>query len=382
MGHEFRIRRLDQGIACWQELMWALRLEFTYGAMLGQRTPFPLAGPILHSEALTEHLLTLRSMADFDRKRFFMSFADKISCAEMLPVILAYWCVGSRRVYHIDEDLQAILLATSLKDLTWADVKPPFETFGISLPRPIRGGPGKKNDFLMLSPLLFDPFTMSQASSKEIAEFAPWFMMKLSADLENWEQSRDRQLIQRKFDRGKMHEAVRLLESRKLRAKNNAFATGCLASRAKDIKITDLLSAVSEPGDRDDEFAWRIVIGLCKYLRLLPAQSPLVSEWSRFRLPKSQRPSGDAIITDESQICTVRLSRQLTPEDREYFFKYAEGRLTGIELECHFREGHWRRPPGFGHLPVDRSVHVDPTIVRPDRWPVQGLPIGLIKNVH
>jgi hypothetical protein len=51
------------------------------------------------------------------------------------------------------------------------------------------------------------------------------------------------------------------------------------------------------------------------------------------------------------------LRRRATMSAREYH-----------ELQFHFREGHWRRPQGLGHDPfAEKTVHVRPTVVRPDK---------------
>jgi hypothetical protein len=55
-----------------------------------------------------------------------------------LPASLAAWTMHSRRVYRLSQDLQRILLVTSLERIRWTDVLLPFPSFAIELYEPVR----------------------------------------------------------------------------------------------------------------------------------------------------------------------------------------------------------------------------------------------------
>ena len=126
----------------------------------------------------------------------------------------------------------------------------------------------------------------------------------------------------------------------------------------------------------------RVVVGLVLYLKTLPADSRHVSPPTQpFRSGLPDR----KVITNRWEVCNVTSVIPLTREERVFYGiegNLEQQRQAKRELSCHFREGHWRRPPGKGDDPTaPRTVHVRPCIVRRDRLPKDGgLPAGAIKN--
>jgi len=113
----------------------------------------------------------------------------------------------------------------------------------------------------------------------------------------------------------------------------------------------------------------RLVVGLCIYLAMIPASHPNRGAW---RHP--QRFSRDwKAITDPAEVCVVKTTHVLTPEERAIF----GGSHAGQEKCAHFRSGHWRVRPGrAGDPAASKDVWVEPCIVRADRLPDGSVPAG------
>ena len=129
--------------------------------------------------------------------------------------------------------------------------------------------------------------------------------------------------------------------------------------------------------------AWRIVYGLCLYLTSLPKNSVNMGTWEPVQ--KQNRPSATpdlSAITDESLICSVSSIRKLSHEDRELLFNQHSGHKGGYEVRAHFRMGHWRRPPRTAQdSEQQKTVWVQPTLVRRDRLPEGAIPHGTQLNL-
>jgi hypothetical protein len=125
MSQKFTVARLEQALCAWEEIMWATRV-LCEGFVAGNlEPPRPLMGALLHHQELREHLASVRSIDEFDTERFTAPLDEgertgeiPLGSQEFFPLALAHWCVGSRRVYHIDEDLQTLLMRMSCRRLT------------------------------------------------------------------------------------------------------------------------------------------------------------------------------------------------------------------------------------------------------------------------
>ena len=372
-----KVERLDQALGEWEMRMWMYRTyhliaQGTYNLEALKRMPQSI-GPILHYADLRRHLLGLRSLEAFDYKRF-RGDRTQLQTDSYFAEMLAAWTISSRRVYQLDTDLQALLGATSLKEVTMADVQLPFESFGLALVEPIMGSDGETYDFLLFAPIL-SPWGEEDPSVKKI--FA---LILLNTKLKEWRPTTTKDLIDKKLARRNYADAARLL-NKKAKAANRGFPVGLI--KADDgADIEEMLNRMKKDGNTMSELtqAFQLVFGLAMYLKMLPPDSKHVGGWQR-QTRSARRITGSpdlGSISDESQICEVSSMRRLTPEQRHMLNLFGSGRATGYELSVHFREGHWRRPPYTAHiLPLrPKTVHVHPTIVRLDRLPEGAVPAG------
>lgn len=377
----FTIRRLEQALCASEQQYWAMSVLSTGYAIAGEKPPVRGLAPgglLSNHAALREHLLSLRTMNDFDYERFAFAEAPSrgFTLNELFPMMLGWWCVDSRRVYHIDRDLQALLMATKLDDLRWEDLHFPFDSFGISLEVPVNSK-GKGCDFILISPVNSRIFRLPAIGDGKI-----FCLAEFDCALERWKPYTLRGTVERHLRKGNVGGAMQRITDDRVVERSSGFIYGSFLHKGKR-SVLETLRELEESSDDEhqDHLLWRIVAGLCVYRRMRHVE-PYISDWKRLVRTKVRNTSwsGSGAVTDGSEICVVRARRQLSDVERKLLFGIAMGKLKGYELECHFREGHYRRPPGKGHDPdFPQTVIVDPTIVRPDRWPTNGLPIGLEK---
>jgi hypothetical protein len=236
-------------------------------------------------------------------------------------------------------------------------------------------------DFVLVSPLTelmgFDPKTRG-GEDVDVEKF--WGVLGFGTELNHWLPTSIRGKVDAERRRGRHLEAAQYLSKKgyPYKAVRKAPVSSTIIYRRPEKSVLALIQESRDAGSRQGGLMWRIIIGFCLYLRMLSTDTPHVGTWQRARRARTKQ--GDFYphpITEGAEICEVRSMKKLTVADRDLFFRYATGKLTGIELQCHFREGHWRRPPGKGNDPnAKKTVQVDPTIVRPDKWPADGLPLG------
>lgn len=378
-----KIERLEQALCVWEEAMWLCGIKQRASRAINKRqtghekdSPSwpPLEGPLIHHKEFRRHLLGMGSIDDFDFKRFQLEpkagWVDGIQNSSFFASQLAAWTHASRRVYHIDNDLKAILGATSLEGLHLSDIHFPFEAFGVSLDDPIEGENGLKYDFILFAPV-------RTAIEGVVRKF---IAIRIYNTKLGHERLIPREAIDRMVARGRAEEAEALLRRKAGRIKQPDLDTMSILADTSDMVLTELIGLAVKPQTVQ---AYRIVFGLLLYLKMLADARTNVSDWqgvegrSRPLLSPDKR-----AITDETQVCYVSSVRKLAPEEREALNHFASGKVSGREMPYHFREGHWRRPPGKGSDPTwPKTVLVQPTVVRKDRKPDDAIAGGSFVSV-
>ena len=389
-----KVARLEEALCMWEEHMWANsllrqaaeRVDNTYAL---ERT-LPLTGPVKHYRELRRHLLSIRSRAEFDKERFIRPVTEEKTASvqdkdrdynkydvaagdgptQVLPGQLAAWMTASRRVFRLDPDLQALLGATSLKDVTLSDVRLPFESFALALDEPIRCPfTGREFDLLLFSTL--------SVMEEGVTE---WAVTLFNRELQDWRPLASRAALEKKFRRGRYEEVGAELHRLNAHQRHLRMLSMHIVRGDSQVAITEMLDFMEELPKQEGvaaRTAWQLIIGLAMYLRMLPADSPHRGSWTKADPDERLLGSLDhRAITDESEICTVTSLRRLSPEERTAFLDYASGR-GGYEVSAHFRIGYWHRPRGFGDDPTHpKTEWTNPTLVRRDRLPEGAVPGG------
>ena len=382
-----QVTRLEQALMMWEEFMWCgsvmRRAADKMGVQILLEDALPAEGPYVHFRELRRHLLTIRNFDEFDTERFEVLLEAKAKYSrdhersdhapiELLAGRLAAWTTSSRRVYRIDADLQALLGATSLKSLTFNDIKFPFESFAIELEEPIYCPFSNRYfDFILYSP------AQGRVGEDIRSRHAITFFNR---DLDRWRPLSSRPIVERKLARGRVEEAAHELSAKRVGAKQNDMLAMHIIKGNPDVPILEILGWIGDMPEQEgvaSRQVWQIVIGLAMYLKMLPPTSPHVGRWNL--ADPNQRMLGSLdkrAITDESEICSVTSVRKLSVEERKLFFDYASGR-GDYELSAHFRIGYWHRPRGRGQDPnYPKTEWTHPTLVRRDRLPEGAIPGG------
>ena len=387
---------LELVLAMWEDYWRVMDLENQMATAAGTEPMYAREGALINAPRFRDFLLSLLSYAGKVSVEPF--FGKEIRApagmnVDAVAVELATWCWKSRRIYSIDTELQALLAATSLKDVIWDDIRLPFDSFGIQLAQPICMTDGTKYDFVLIS--------------RHMAQFQPSKEIKMAVLFILFSTKRNEYMP---LTQSQLNELQALIQQRKwrkadtLRYKLQLHILRCLEDfgvvvpedeiRCKEVtclaaylmeqhasELSERRASVAESTRAWDEM-FRVVVGLALYLQTLPPGSPHVSPPStpfRSGLPDRK------VITNRWEVCNVTSVIPLTREERIFYGiegNLEQQRQAKHELSCHFREGHWRRPPGKGDDPTaPRTVHVRPCIVRRDRLPKDGgLPGGAIKG--
>ena len=400
--------RLDQAYACWEEGMWRTRIgrqfiETKDPKDLGEKG-FPVDGTHKTKKLLLEAIS--RGSADYllpdVRKRFpsrpevnieamkyvqsLQSIVEKRAAytAEMqvsakwealhFPYYLGKWSVSSRRIYYLPDDLVLQLQATSLKELTFRDVKLPFSSFCIALESPLVDEHGKEFDFFLVSDILGNEqalygFARSLSKWKRID---PVLRSKIDDAMQKKNIKRFMQLAGHN-----LHYIVDVLPHWESMIGDGSPTSEQLQESLEHVFSVDKM--------RDHSNLWlhfgRILFGLCVYLQTFTATySGLVEQVPSSKKIYAGGEFGPALMS-AAEVCKVQSVVKLTLEEKDIIRDQLSGR-GGWEVKAHFREGFWRRPHGQGHNPAaSKTVWVRPTLVRRDRLPENSLPLGVGKVV-
>lgn len=363
-----------------------------FGAALSTACPnkyifdLPVDGPLIHAHTLRKHILSSNSdQLDYDKYMFgtrpdFLEKWKELSVSYFhFPAFLFDWCRNSRRIYRMSEELTDLLSLTSVDDVKWGELRFPFTSFIIELETGFKDDRGMIHNFMLVTLVQENDTKKFVVSS--IARNGSLFPI-----LPKHKLSEVRHLIMRgKFD--KAHQAVEKLNAH---ADNSSSMFTAPLFVQDDKTIGEMIKETEQrmlENHREPKHGYghdynaisictriiRIIIGFALYIRTLPSGSPHMSQWT----PVKTSSKDLTAITGEMFVCGVTSSQKLTPEEHADIKEYLAGTKKGFELRAHFREGHWRRPPGKGNDPTaEKNVWVRACIVRKDRLEKDSLPVG------
>lgn len=367
----FTVERLDQYLRHWEDLMKVLtylsKIPQTEFLGLGHK---PLPNILAQPNGLRKHLLRIENIEQFDFESFCALpgvFRDVITKgnnssfelgrSESFPLHLANWITQSRRVYHLDEDLELSLAATSLDGVRWSDLSLPFDSFGISLERPFKSTSGKDEyDFILVSRLKNPQnalcFSMFSSRLKDVHPVSRIKLKMYARAIQNGNKEKMLKFGKEIYQDYEYQISIKNPEEQLI---NNSIPN-------------------VENGD-----ALRLAAGVLLYLSTFSREQQkdrnVISPWQKI-LKTRTLPDSNA-ITNESEICTVHSTRLLSSQEREVFRRAIINREPGYQVSAHFRAGHWRRPPGTAqNLDQEKTVWVRPTLVRRDRLLDAAVPGG------
>lgn len=375
MAHETpRLHTLEKALQAWEEHWFLAKLNIDYAKKVRTQAHFPETGPVLNYGSFRQFLLSLHSrtpdmeLDDFSLPR---DHPDAGMWLDELPEALAHWCYQSRRIYTLSQELMLLLESTSLENVTLDDIEVPFPCYAVALPHGMSDSRGRQFRFCVLS--IFE-------NDDERRFLKLWIF---SEDHERFEPSytkRERNELFKKLRRGKIDYLTRFFQRESERKEPKGLTL--TMPLEEDAPIAGYCQTMREryeiPAERhftetEDQLAdhmLRIALGLSLYLQSKPGQEPSACSTR----PVERADYGPAAVTDAGDVCHVQNTITLSAETRA-FLDHRRG--SHGSPQCHFREGHWRRPPGTAHDPQQpKTVWVCPTIVRADRLDNEELPAG------
>ena len=364
------VLRLEQILSLWEDYWSTVSL--------------PSKGPIVNFAELRKYLLSYSLDEIFDTMRFVEKDWDKMgNQLGALPLDLGAWTAGSRRVFHLSEELIRFLDQTSLGHLGWKDIHFPFGSFVITLDCPIPGDGQNFFDAIIVNGNLFD--TLGQAP--DLADIVSFRL--LSGRLEEYkpisrlEKTQLKDFVRRKqWDKANNRlrritdfmnrQLIRLsCPSINIRGKES----NDLGNLEKSINMTNdgkfvdatlntCLKAVS------------LVCKLCMYLDALPPKERPAGE-RKVRIVSEKKKQLDATaITDEAEIFVVKSVHPIIRDAMDKAVGNGEG-TTGRQVCAHWRRAHRRRRKGEGKNPnAPKVVSVRACFVNRDSLPENALPSG------
>lgn len=299
----------------------------------------------------------------FDKAFGVSQFSEAESTLQVFPYCLASWVKSSRRVFKVESDLQMLLDVTSLEGVTYDDIRFPFQSFMVELERPLVDDQLRKYSSIFV--------TSDQGDGGEIK--CLWFYL-ISDDTVHQKTlvAEDRKALQKALQKDNGSKI------KKIALKLDGFQKNApwLMFQSRSLSGNEMIEGslvIDTEQQNIFEAAIRVTLGLCLYLKSLPAGSDRVSNWSLIERVQSLK--GKA-VSNNSRACSVASTFKLSVEERLAFSDQDEEPTRSFgEKCCHFRRGTWCRPSNSGPE-ARRTKWRRPTIVRIDRLEPGQLPKG------
>lgn len=375
------VHHLEELLSNWEDWCFMQHTAISHHLACGSRPPAQIIGGYKNWSRLRSDILGRKMFVWPDYYLPDVALQNK-QLFDLVPFCVWAWSYWSRRTYSLSRDLQALLLATTTRGITYADVVLPFNAFVIELPRPILDENGKEHDAILVASGSSD--TPTEPGRPEVLKAGQMLMTPLRKNAGQYalpDFFRDKL---KKFVAHRRWDKVGKLHGELATDFDSVPVGGLIIDRREQghlpvVTPIDKIFAECSCGQKHEkhpemhEQMVRLVVGFCLYLKTLPSGSPQTSAWSP--LSKNARFYASA-VTNGANICEVGHELKLDPAD----LAILESRFIGdehtaddgghkIEIKAHFRSGHWRRWPGTGHNPnAPKIIHIHPTFVRRDKF--------------
>ncbi|MFA6475856.1 MAG: hypothetical protein WCV68_00420 [Candidatus Paceibacterota bacterium] len=281
---------------------------------------------------------------------------------------IADWVRNSRRVYSLSPSLAEMLLATDLPKFKARDVKFVSLVFAIKLEEPVTTPSGKVHDYIV--------FRYLPAGEDGLTEIV---MRSYSGEMDTYQRvSADKK---KRIERLARNNPAGFVQhsSPCIGELNKATYTGLAFTCPVDIPLNEMMTAQVFGEDtpvEDREVLFRLCFGLNLYL-----QSSRKDDYEAKRTNRAWPNERGKPVTDQTDIFDLNVStvfhrKSHSLEDEETC------RSGGYEMRPHLRNGHWRRPWGYGKDPdAPATVWIKPLWVRKDLIAKGVQPIGALRKV-
>lgn len=321
--------------------------------------------------------------------------AEKLRNYQAFPYELLRWNRTSRRVFHLPHSLEAMLAAAELPDMRWSDVLWPFESFIISLEKPLimahpADGIDQRLDAVMVTrsqrtdgtpQVLFRWLHVPAKPGKrygftglEIAEFRKLKKKKPRAAVKLMARKA------RELNRDYTHQQGSYNAVLRIGGANDAIIVEPETLRTAHGGVPDGYGGVYTDESTRSYYEGlsvtiRIVVGWMLYLETLSEKS------IAWRVPTPTGPrmtvgGAPAIITEPDHICDIVGKGRIDPSE---VTSEPNRRCSKGYVRPHWRRAHYKRPRGSAP-DAPKTVRVPPVLVRADLVPLYGI-IGGTRTV-
>lgn len=356
MQKEDCLKRLKQAYCLWEDNCFLRKNEAVFAKKADGTVGYPLEGPLLNYKKLRKHIFSPHG-TEFDTEAFlgkqenWEKFHEALGFVFMFPFVFFSWNRGSRRIYYLTKEMELMLASTSLENISWSDIRFPFDNFVLSLETPIIDNEGRKYDSILISRYYingkgeeisihifcadfdrYKPFT-SNAKSQLVKALKRNQFDKCGRLLAKMNSGRDYQVGLECFFHPQHSPGSNVLESFEDYPEGSEKNPGFL----------ELLSIKKELA--------RLVFGFCMFFSTTAAKSYIKVEKTRLSSSKQKRKDKFALVTDEADIFEVSNAHSLDNETEKVIKNIANG-IPIRRLTPHPRSSYWRRPPGKGNDPT------------------------------
>ena len=141
MSTNIGVQRLDQLLSYWENMRFVhTTSEMHYEELIGGQNH-------KNFDAFRKIILETNenNYAKRDYEKSIPSipgYFEKLGSHSFIPFSVLSWNMSSRRVFHLNSDIQNLLDATSIETIKWSDLKLPFDSFVITLEDPLEAKDG------------------------------------------------------------------------------------------------------------------------------------------------------------------------------------------------------------------------------------------------
>lgn len=393
------IKPLESLLRSWEDMHLILSLSVRSAISLGKENDFnlKLEGPIKHWHELRAQLLNCHN-TNFNVDKFISWQKTPITSSfASLPLALYKWMKQSRRVFHINTELQALLNTILITNVKWSDILFPFDAFIITFDDPITFFDGNSH-------FVCKCVMVSQTRTGEFPELnEPNFLQfRMFEENQGYQiPTLTKRSIKAAMDKGQWRKATKLVcrENEKME-NDNRLGEAVISFKIDDLQnskvSTSALKLIKEQTGEEVQYivrnqeqtswkqehyaSWdkviRLVVGTCLYLATLPSNSPHKSAWKKTQ--RTNKSTDKSAITQEAQVCTVTNTHKLTADEKKAVSSInRKNQGSGSEKCAHSRRGFWRKQAGKSNDPLaPKCIMVRPALIRPDRLPKGGVISG------
>jgi hypothetical protein len=403
-----RIARLEQALIVWEDTCY---LQKRISKFTPESTKILVDmpdhnGPLVHYREFRDHVIhdSVKGNFDIERFTFFRYNQESIVTNCAIPTALFAWNHCSRRVFHLDHNLQTLLSATSMDGVFWNEIKWPFQSFVIELSDPLADSNGKLYDYIIVGEIgkICNVFKNKEGRIVSV--------VLLPQELENYKPL-NKKKIERIFKREIREDMIKLvLKWQRLaldykesfaflfsdNPKNSLAVNKPYEESAKyfneHFRPKGLRKLAEQVGIEmppiEDEYssyslfdkAKHLIASVCLFLETLPPKKTIETNQIEKR-KKDEINVGLPCVSIAEEIFQLQSESILSRETQETVAEIIRSR-SSRDVRPHWRRGHWRRIWGSKENVSAPRIWIRPCLVNKEKLPPNSVPLASQSNLE